>query len=176
MAFRPLKSFFPTADELLTQELPVLGEALLQHLDSYEGRVKQRAGLNRGYFRAMLENRNVGLGPPPSEPEYGARQPEVTARMMEAWNWLEREGLLIRNDQQPADWFQISSEGKKFLQCLARYAHWEKLGLERVKGDLVNTGGLRDVRGPPETRDMVWEWVRMKENKPPLGALPLRHG
>jgi hypothetical protein len=56
----------------------------------------------------MLENRNVRLGPLPKEPEYGTRQPEVTKRMM--WNWLERQCLLIHNDQQGVDWFTISSE------------------------------------------------------------------
>jgi hypothetical protein len=114
MALRSLKSFFPTADELLQQGLPTLGEVLLRHLKSYEGlnTVYQHAGLNRGYFRAMLENRNVGLGPLPKEPEYGNRQPEVTIRMMEAWNWLERQGLLIHNDQQVGDWFVISSESE----------------------------------------------------------------
>jgi len=67
MSFRPLKSFFPTADELLRQDLPTLGSILLTHLKSYEGlnTVYQHAGLNRVYFRAMLENRNVGLGPLP---------------------------------------------------------------------------------------------------------------
>jgi len=86
MAPRPLKSFFPTADELLQQDLPTLGRMLLKHLKSYQGlnTVYQGAGLNRGYFRAMLENRNVGLGPLPASPEYGDRQPKVTERMMEA--------------------------------------------------------------------------------------------
>lgn len=117
MALRPLKSFFPTADELLRQELPTLGEVLLTHLKSYKGlnTVYQHAGLNRRYFRAMLENRNAGLGPLPKEPEYGIHQPDVTKRMMEAWNWLERQGLLIHNDEQAADWFVISSEGEKYL-------------------------------------------------------------
>jgi TIR domain len=117
MAFRPLKSFFATADELLHQDLPRLGGVLLRHLKSYEGlnTVYQHAGLNRGYFRAMLENRNVGLGPLPKEPEYGIRQPEVTKRMMEAWNWLERQGLLIHNDEQVADWFIISSAGEEYM-------------------------------------------------------------
>jgi hypothetical protein len=118
LALRPLKSFFPTADELLQRDLPILGGILLAHLKSYEGlhTVYQYAGLNRGYFRAMLENRNVGLGQLPKEPEYGIRQPEVTKRMMEAWNWLERQGLLIHNDQQPADWFIISSDGEELLK------------------------------------------------------------
>ena len=118
MTVRPLKSFFPTADDLLQQDLPTLGKVLLAHLNSYRSQntVYQQAGLNRGYFRAMLENRSIGLGPLPKEPEYQARQPEVTKRMMEAWNWLERQGLLIHNDEQVvADWFIISSEGEKYL-------------------------------------------------------------
>ena len=70
MAFRPLKAFWPTADELLREDLPTLGASLLTHLKSYQGlnTVYQHAGLNRGYFRAMLENRNVGLGSLPPEP------------------------------------------------------------------------------------------------------------
>lgn len=117
MSFLPLKSFFPTAEELLLQDLPTLGRALLKHLQSYKGlnTVYQQAGLNRGYLRAMLENRNIGLGTLPKEPEYRDRQPEVTTRMMEAWNWLERQGLLIHNDEQVADWFTISSDGEKYL-------------------------------------------------------------
>jgi len=168
MALRPLKSFFPTADELLQQDLPTLGGILLTHLKSYEGlnTVYQYAGLNRGYFRAMLENRNVGLGSLPKEPEYGAHQPEVTKRMMEAWNWLERQGLLIHNDQQPAaDWFTISSDGEALLKQNARFEQWEKLGLDRVKSDLTQTGGIRGIGGPQEVRDLAWKWVQMKEAK-----------
>jgi hypothetical protein len=167
MALRPLKSLVPTVDELLNLDLQRLGGILLLHLKSYEGlnTVYQHAGLSRGYFRAMLENRNVGLGPLPQEPEFGNRQPEVTKRMMEAWNWLERQGLLIRNDQQPADWFVISSEGEKFLREAARFEQWEKLGVGRVKADLENTGGTREIGGTLETRDLAWKWVRMKEDQ-----------
>ena len=170
MAFRPLKSFFPTADELLQQQdLPTLGGVLLTHLKSYGGlnTVYQHAGLNRGYFRAMLEDRNAGLGPLPAGPEYGNRQPEVTERMMEAWNWLERQGLLIRNDQQPADWFTSSSDGQRLLGRNARFERLEKLGLDRVKHDLLN-GGFRVVGGTAENQEEAWEWLRMMENKPPL--------
>ncbi len=44
-----------------------------------------------------------------------------------------------------------------------RFDRWEKLGLDRVKSDLVQTGGMRDVGGPPEVRELAWEWVGMKE-------------
>jgi hypothetical protein len=169
MALRPLKSFFPTADELLQQDLPTLGGILLTHLKSYDGlnTVYQHAGLCRKYFLAMLENQNVGLGPLPKEPEYGARQPEVTQAMMEAWNWLEREGMLIRNPQQPSgEWFTISRSGEKLLQQYAREQQWENLGVDVVKHDLMN-GGLRFVGGTLENREAAMTWVRWKENKPP---------
>jgi hypothetical protein len=37
MALRPLKSFLPTAEELLQQDLPTLGGIVFTHLKSYEG-------------------------------------------------------------------------------------------------------------------------------------------
>lgn len=156
MAFRSLKSFFPTADDLENSDLPMLGRVLLVHLNSYEDRVKQHGRLNRGYFLAMLENRNVGLGPLPKEPEYGSRQPAVTRAMMEAWNWLEREGLLIRDATQTADWYAISREGEKLLN---RFGRCEQLGLDRVRSEL-NAGRLG---GAAASRDAMWEWVRIEE-------------
>jgi hypothetical protein len=118
----------------------------------------------------MIERRNIGLGPlPGNEPEYGARQGEVSQALREAWNWLEKEGCLMHTPGQPAaDWFSISREGEKLLQRLARHEKWEKLGVDRVKSDLMHTGGIRDVGGTPDVKEMAWEWVRMKENKPPL--------
>jgi hypothetical protein len=49
---------------------------------------------------------------------------------------------------------------------IARFAQWEKLGLETVKADL-NTGGSRFVGGPPEVSDLAREWVRIKEADTP---------
>jgi len=48
-------------------------------------------------------------------------------------------------------------------QRKARFERWEALGLDRVKNDLIQTGGIRDVGGPPEVRELAWEWVRIKE-------------
>jgi hypothetical protein len=166
---RPLKSFLPTSDDVVNSDLPTLGKILLVHLKSYEGlnTVYQHAGLSRRHFQAMLENRQVGIGPMPKETEYGSRQPEVTQVMMEAFNWLEREGCLIRNPEQPTgDWFTISRSGEKLLQQYAREERWEKLGVDVVKHDLMN-GGTRFVGGPLENQEAAMEWVRRKENKPP---------
>jgi hypothetical protein len=142
------------------------------HLNSWkgEGKVWQMGGLNRLYFVQVMEGTARGLGTlQRNEPEYGAKQPEVTRRMQEAWNWLVREGLLMQNPDQPSsDWFLITSEGEKLLTQNARYEKWERIGVERVKADLTATGGIREVGGGPGVADMAWEWVRMKENKPPI--------
>jgi hypothetical protein len=46
----------------------------------------------------------------------------------------------------------------------ARFEHLEKLGLDRVKHDLLN-GGFRWVGGTLEQQEEAWEWVRMKESQ-----------
>jgi hypothetical protein len=44
-----------------------------------------------------------------------------------------------------------------------RFAQWEQIGLERIKHDLLTTGGFRVVGGTQAERDLAWEWVRTKE-------------
>lgn len=119
MAFRALSSLIPNADDLLALDMPTLGKILLFHLKGYEGSntVFQNGLLNQDYFVAMLEGRNVGLGPlPQKQPEYGSKQPEVIRAALEAWNWLECEGILVRDRNQPAPWFQISRRGEELLR------------------------------------------------------------
>src|SRR5581483_2298853 len=115
----PLKSLLPTAHDVLDADLETLGGLLLKHLKSCEGvsPVFQHGGLYLDYFIAIMERRNIGLGPLPSkEPEYGAEQPAVSRAFVEAWDWLVREGLLVRNHQQPGEFYLISRRGEKFLQ------------------------------------------------------------
>jgi hypothetical protein len=54
----------------------------------------------------------------------------------------------------------------------ARFERFEKLGLDRVKSDLTQTGGTRDIGGPLEVRELAWEWVRMKEEAAGVSARP----
>jgi hypothetical protein len=54
---------------------------------------------------------------------------------------------------------EISEEGRQ-----ARFAQWEKLGLDAIKQDLA-TGGYRLVGGPPQVRVLAREWVQMKETE-----------
>jgi hypothetical protein len=45
------------------------------------------------------------------------------------------------------------------------FAHLESLGLERVKHDLLEHMGRREVGGAPDVRKAAWEWVQEKEAK-----------
>jgi hypothetical protein len=114
MAFRPLNSFFPTAGELLAADQQRLGEALLVHLNSYEGQVKQHGKLHRGYLPGMLENQSQGLGQRVPGYDYGPKQADVARRVMEAWHWLERQGFLVPHPSTQG-WHVISTEGEELL-------------------------------------------------------------
>jgi len=78
-------------------------------------------------------------------------------------------------ERQPPMTTPIDDAGRK-----ARFDRWEKLGLERVKADLVHNGGRREVGGTHDVQDLAWEWVQMKEaegaatkQKAPAAALGL---
>ena len=60
---------------------------------------------------------------------------------------------------------EISETGRQ-----ARFARWEKLGLDRVKADLLN-GGHGVVGGSPAVRDLAWEWVRFREAAQSKGGI-----
>jgi hypothetical protein len=161
MAVRALKSFFPTADELLAADISDLGEVLLVHLNSYEGRVKQHGRLYLNHLLAILDNRKTGLGPYPPAPEYGPRQPEVTRRVMEAWYWLERQGFLIP-DPSCHGWHLISTDGERLLaKLLAAISGGASID-PNIKGDNRSV----QIRGPDDTYLLVepagdrYQWRR----------------
>jgi hypothetical protein len=166
--YRSLSSLVPNAADLLALDVEQLGGVLLTHLKSYEGTsgntVYQNGQICQSNFLNSLSP-TTGMAGHGQKPEYGDKQPEVNGALMEAWNWLEREGLLIRDPRQPAPWFSISRRGEELLKQNARFEHWENLGLNRVKSDLMTTGGIRDVGGPQEVRDLAWKWVKMKEDQ-----------
>ena len=85
MRFSPLKTFFPTADQVLAADPDRLSETLLRHLKTYEGggTVHQSAGgFNRDYYIRVMEGNARGLGPLPTQPEYTDRQPQVSSRVI----------------------------------------------------------------------------------------------
>ena len=122
MTVRRISSFdgAHTADELLSLSTPKLAEIVLQHLKSYDGThtVMQNGMVNRRYFIGMVEGRNMGLGVSNTEPEYGARQPEVSEALEEAWSWLVNEVMLMRVPGQPDEWYKITRAGQVCLRRL----------------------------------------------------------
>jgi hypothetical protein len=66
----------------------------------------------------------------------------------------------------------IGKAGKDFLRREACIERWEKQGHDRIKSDLENNEGrrTRGVGSGREELDWAWEWVRMKQNKPPVKA------
>ena len=123
MAVRPISSFdgARTADELLSLSTPKLAEIVLQHLKSYEGThtVMQNDKVHRRYFIEMVEGTTRGLGVSNAKPEYGARQPEVSEALEEAFNWLINEGMLMRAPGQPDEWYKITRAGEACLRRLS---------------------------------------------------------
>jgi hypothetical protein len=114
---RPLSSLVPEAADLIAMEVPALGGVLLTHLKSYEGVsgniVFQNGLISQSNFISIQED--TGHGRLLKEPEYGDKQREVNRALMEAWNWLEKDGLLIRDYKQTSPWFAISRRGEEFL-------------------------------------------------------------
>ena len=170
MAYRTLISFFPTANELLTADMPRLGEALLVHLKGYEGMggnvIFSNGSINQHNF---LSSQTPGYG---QRPEYGDSQSEVNQALMEAWNWLEHKGMLVRDPTQNS-LFRISREGNDLVRRFELQQRWETFGVERVKDDLIKGGlHLLDVGRPPKQRGWLEEWIRMKESPSQPTAAP----
>jgi hypothetical protein len=169
--FQSLSSLVPDAAHLLALDVAALGGVLLTHLKSYEGvsnnTVFQHGSICQTNFIDTLSPTGHG-----QKPEYGDKQTEVNRALLEAWNWLEREGILIRDPKQPAPWFTISRRGEELLTQNARFERFEKLGFDRVKSDLENTGGIRNIGGPPEVQEAAWKWLEMKKNQEKTNAEP----
>ncbi len=58
--------------------------------------------------------------------------------------------------------FELPSEISQHDR-IARFAEWEKQGLEAIKADL-STGRSRSLGGPPAVRDLAWEWHSREAN------------
>jgi hypothetical protein len=120
MSFRRISSFdgAANADALLGLPLQALAEIVLQHLKSPEPGVMQNGMINRRYFIAAVEGRNMGFGISDRSPEFGARQPEVSNALEEAWDWMVKESWLMRVPEQPAEWYRITRHGEACLKRL----------------------------------------------------------
>jgi uncharacterized protein (TIGR02391 family) len=100
-------SLIPNPDDLLALEVEELGGVLLMHLTSFG-----RQGGNGVVNNSLISLHNL-LNNLDHHPEYPGRQSEVNRALMEAWNWLQSEGFLVRDAHQPADWCFLSRRAQR---------------------------------------------------------------
>lgn len=102
MKEKNLHTLIPDPEALLALEPEELAGVLLEVLNSLE----QRSGFLNRYNFSLQSNPNCGNYPP----EY---YKPVSQAVMEAWAWLEREGLIARRPGQQDEWVFITRRGKQ---------------------------------------------------------------
>jgi uncharacterized protein (TIGR02391 family) len=117
-----LSTLVPDADNLLSLEVEEVAGVLLMHLNSYPSPGSAPVVQNNGISLFNLMN-DLNANPP-----YPGRKDEVNLALMEAWNWLESEGFLIKDARQPADWYFISRRGRR-LKSLDEFKAFQKASL-----------------------------------------------
>jgi uncharacterized protein (TIGR02391 family) len=102
-----ISSLVPNLDDLLALDVEDLAGVLLAHLNTHPGNQWD------GRYSYILFFEDMLVAPPLGRQEYGARQSEANSALMEAWAWLEREGLLVKDAQTANDFYFISRRGKR---------------------------------------------------------------
>jgi uncharacterized protein (TIGR02391 family) len=103
-----LSSLVPSADDLLTLEVEEVAGVLLAHLRSF-GNDSGNGVVSRGAIGQYNFFNTFG-----QSSEYPTKHDEVWKALMEAWNWLEREGLLVRDaSQTQSPWFFLSRRAQR---------------------------------------------------------------
>jgi len=151
-----MASLVPNPDDLLALPMKEQGKLILRLLSGYDNPQKPIAHTN--FF-----NRANDFA---ARPKYEGGQKEVDAALMEAWSWLEGQGLLTKSPSSGANWFFVGKTGKAFLQeeqTAGEIDRWEKLGFDRVKHYLEKGDGLREVGATEEIRERAWAWLKRKQ-------------
>jgi len=118
-----LSSLVPNAEDLLALEVEQVAGVLLAHLRSFgdnsgNGVVSRGSISGYNFFNAFAQGS-----------EYPTRRADVGQALMEAWNWLEREGLLVRDAYQSSSpWFFLSRRAQR-LTSREDFAAYRRAGL-----------------------------------------------
>lgn len=110
-----IHSLIPDAETLLALEPEELAGVVLQYLNALPPDASE---LNRHNFSL-----------PHVVQEYPQQQwKQLNRALMEAWVWLEREGLIAPNPEQGSDWVFITRRGR-LLKTASEVAAYRKAGL-----------------------------------------------
>ncbi len=122
LMYTPLATLVPNPDDLLALTVEEVAGVLLTHLNSYGSNsgndIVQRDQINQHNFFNGLDHR----------PEYPDRQTEGNRVLMEAWSWLQGESFLVRDANQPGDWFFLSRRARQ-LQSRDAFNAYRKASL-----------------------------------------------
>jgi uncharacterized protein (TIGR02391 family) len=102
-----ISGLVPNVDDLLALEVEDLAGVLLTHLNS-----RASHHWNDGVSYSLFFE-NLLTVPPLGGMEYETRQREANLALMEAWAWLEREGLLVKDGHTANDFYFISRRGRR---------------------------------------------------------------
>ncbi len=98
---KTIYSLLPDADALLALEPEELAGIVLEHLNSINPR--ETGGLNRYNFSLIHTYEKY-----PRE-----KHQQIAQALMEAWAWLEREGMIAAKPAQDGDWVFVTRRGKR---------------------------------------------------------------
>jgi uncharacterized protein (TIGR02391 family) len=103
-----ISKLVPDVEDLLALEVEDLAGVLLAHLNHHPGHLWSERYSYTKFFEDLL------VEPPLGTREYGARNEDANLALMEAWAWLEREGLLVKDAHTAADdAYFISRRGRR---------------------------------------------------------------
>ena len=102
MTVKTIYSMLPDAGALISLEPEELAGIVLEH-------IKSHSGLNQGYVNRY----NFGIAGNTYSEFPIERQDHVGKALMEAWMWLEREGLIAPKLEDTGLWFYVTKRGQR---------------------------------------------------------------
>jgi uncharacterized protein (TIGR02391 family) len=136
-----LHSLVPDPDAMLALEPEELAGVLLQHLNSLPQ--QEQGQLNRYNFSLDHTVREY----PPEHRE------QLSRALMEAWAWLEREGLLAAKPGSQGEWVFITRRGKQLTtqDDVRAYRRANLLPRQRLHGRIAQKVWASFLRGDYDT-------------------------
>ena len=144
-----IASLVPNPADFVSLDVEQAAGVLLVHLNSYTDRESV-------VVQGDLINRRAFFDQGPHYPDYPSYKTSMNQALMEAWSWLEGQGLLVRDPGQPADWYFLSRRAKELKSREAFQAYRKRSG-PRPSGSGMPAPTLRSDPLPSRSE---MNWIR----------------